>query len=101
MIFSSRLANTLPLVSEAMQVGGSEGKTKTIGPTRSLALSALTQLSSAADASSFAVATAFEDSADASPNLAAVSTRFRFLGFGSPLNESAFTMMGSMWGLAT
>lgn len=44
MVFSNSLANTFPLASLAMQVGFSEGSTRTTGPARSDGVSAETQL---------------------------------------------------------
>ena len=88
MMFSSGLAKTFPFVSHAIQVGGSEGRTKIMGPTTSAVASAVTQLSSSAGASSSGleagVVRALE--VEEPPNLSSTLTRLRFLGLGSPLN---------------
>jgi hypothetical protein len=94
-MFSNGLANTFPFVSQAKQVGGSEGSTMTIGPTTSFELSAETQESSCSAVDSvsvFEVARALLDDCP-SPNFSATSTRFLFLVFLSPLNESGVTML--------
>lgn len=99
-MFSSRLANTFPLVSHAIHVGGSEGRTKIIGPMTSLVASAVTQLSSAAGASSsaFEAVRAWEiEEGDGSSNLEATSTRLRFLVFLSPLNVRALMGILRIW----
>lgn len=93
-MFSRALAKTLPLVSEAIQDGESDGKTSIIGPTTSPEASAVTQLSSSTgtpSSSGFeAVVSSFDE---LSPNFSSVSTRFLFFAFLSPLKDSGLTIL--------
>ena len=91
-MFSSRLANTVPFASLARHVGLSDGNTKTIGPTTSGEASAVTQLSSSAS-SSFWGAGPERSLEEDSPNFSSISTRFRFLTFLSPLNVNGLGMV--------
>jgi hypothetical protein len=92
-MFSSGLANTLPFVSHAMHVGGSDGRTNIMGPTTSFVASAVTQESSSAGASSSGFEAVSSLDVEESPNLDSKSTRFRFLGFLSPLNVRSLPIL--------
>ncbi len=95
MIFSSKLANTFPFVSHAMHVGGSEGRTKRMGPTMSPVASAVTQLSSSVGVASSGSGFGFEerdwevDGAFSNLDDTSTSTCLRFLDFLSPLKVRA------------
>ena len=84
---------TLPWASQAMHVGGSEGRAKMMGPIISDCASAVTQLSSSPEAAVVAmvVVSALELS---SPSLTPFSIpgAFRFLDFLSPLKDNGLTM---------
>ena len=93
-MFSTSSAKTLPFASQERQLGGSVGRTRITGPEMSDATSALTQESSSSAASfvgADVVVRPFDVGAESASSSAA--TRFLFLGFLSPLNTNAFTIV--------
>ena len=99
MVFSSSLANTFPLASLAMQVGFSEGRTRTTGPARSVGVSAETQLWSSWSASSGALLSLSWRVGLGALEVEGVSWSvriLRFLGL-SPLKVKGLTILVVFW----
>ncbi|KAG9966728.1 hypothetical protein KCU61_g390, partial [Aureobasidium melanogenum] len=95
-MFSSALANTLPLASQARQVGGLVGKTKMTGPATSLTASAETHDSSSSWCCSAPAFRSFV--AGPSPSASSSRVRLRFLTFLSPLKLSGLTIFRLSFG---
>ena len=91
-MFSSSMVKTFPLASQAMHVGGVDGRAKITGPVRSVDASAVTQLVSSFESGGSSpiarVSCAFELEVSSS----AVGA-LRFLDFLSPLKERGLTML--------
>ncbi len=99
-MFSSSLAKTLPLASQAIQVGGLEGNANMMGPVTSVGASAVTQLSSSSVDAGFGcvVVRAVDDGS--SPSWWVVVC-LRFFDFLSPLKARGLTMLARMLSLYT
>lgn len=109
MMFSMGRVKTLPLASQAREVGGSVGRTRRMGPERSVGASAVTQLSSSVGFSASSGSATLvdflswreEEGASSSSELAGsvVVVRLRFLGFLSPLKERGLTIVAGVVGV--
>ena len=99
-MFSSRLAKTLPLISQARHEGSSDGRINMIGPAISTATSAVTQLSSSCTPSVAVRVKALESVPGlcvSSSSRSATSFLFLFFGFASPLNVNGLTISDCIW----
>ena len=81
-----------PLTSQAMHVGGIDGKAKTIGPIISVETSAVTQLSSSCKPSASSARTSAFSSFCGKHSSSATGA-LRFFDFLSPLNDNGFTIL--------
>lgn len=91
-VFSILLAKTLPLLSQARQLGCGEGRANIIGPLTSAGVSAVTQLSSSRLESVDFVMTGLLEASLQGIDSSAWGT-LRFLDFFSPLNCKGFTIV--------
>ena len=82
----------LPFTSQAMHVGGIDGRAKTIGPTISVGASAVTQLSSSFKPSASTARTS-DFSGFGGKHSSSVVGALRFFDFLSPLNDNGFTIL--------